>query len=354
MRKNLLIAITSLTLTLLFLEVAVRVLIPQPTDYFTFVKNPKPNMTIRRMGVEVFLNEDGVRDENHTTEKSGRRIALIGDSITHGVGVPFQEVYHQVAERLLQKEDPSLEVLAFNQGATSLDWAIKVYQEKVRKYQPDVVIHGFCLNDLLDYSSVGKKAPKSTKRHAYDLIANTHIYLRYYSHLYFLFVERSRRLAYKTILDRKVRTMDSWLPVLRGNEKQENELTKRLRSTIGMVQKLKAIVEADGAEFGMVIFPFEPQLSPELVKLYAKEYEVEGLSDAPKGIIQRRLLEALQEIGVAGLDLLPAYQSEYQKANELLFFRELGGMLDWAHPNTIGHRIAGEELARYIRENLGD
>ena len=77
----------------------------------------------RLMGVDVHINRFGMRDkERDLLKPTGvRRIAVLGDSITFGWGVPQEETYPALLEKRLNEQSPagekgSFEVLNFGVG----------------------------------------------------------------------------------------------------------------------------------------------------------------------------------------------------------------------------------------------
>ncbi len=75
-----------------------------------------------------------------------------------------------------------------------------------------------------------------------------------------------------------------------------------------------------------------------------KEYR-----DAPKAEVQRQLREVLDRNGIECLDLLDAYRAYLREhPHSDLFFRSIVGIIDWMHPNEIGHRVAAEAIGNYL------
>ena len=344
------LALASVLAAALLAEGALRLFYPQPVDYFYFPREPKPHTSFRRWGVPISLNALGFRDSDHAIEKPPgvTRIAVLGDSITFGTGVAFESVYHQQADRILSERAPGrYEVLAFNQGASSTAWALRVFREKAISFHPNIVLLGFCLNDFVENLAAEKSTPSAPfTRRVYDALAAAHERLRVFSHLYFLVFERMRRFLYVHALDRRVRTADSWAAVRPSSSEYRDIFNRGLTRTVQLIEELDREVSAHGASLLVVVFPFEMQLSPAHTRVYAAEYSIENLEDATRAEAQAALGAELARRRIEMLDLLPVFRA--QSAGAPLFFRELGGMLDWAHPNARGHRIAAEAIAAEI------
>ncbi|MCS5636253.1 MAG: SGNH/GDSL hydrolase family protein [Myxococcota bacterium] len=104
----------------------------------------------------VEINSIGYRDEEHPKAKDEGefRIALLGDSMTEALQVPFEDIYWNVARRELE----SCEALA-GRTIVPMNFAIsgfgtaqqlEVMKHKVWDYDPDMVILAFVSNDFTD------------------------------------------------------------------------------------------------------------------------------------------------------------------------------------------------------------
>jgi lysophospholipase L1-like esterase len=78
------------------------------------------------------------------------RIAAMGDSITFGSRLPVSAVYPEQLEDLLQARFPSLDAEVLNFGVTGFDVLNNVEHLRMRAlpFRPDVVVMGFCVNDI--------------------------------------------------------------------------------------------------------------------------------------------------------------------------------------------------------------
>lgn len=84
----------------------------------------------------------GVRfaDQAHTY-----RIALVGDSYTFGLGVPYEETW---GDRLEQEFGAQVQVLNFGVDGYGVDQAYLKFDRDVRPWHPDLAILGFINHDL--------------------------------------------------------------------------------------------------------------------------------------------------------------------------------------------------------------
>lgn len=352
---NLCVLVIVLGACLTLAEFFLRVFIPQPVDYFSVPKYPEPGMALPVMGKTVRLNAYGSRDKDYSRRKRPgvTRIAVIGDSITFGFGVALEDTYHKLLEDKLNSiaSGTVYEVPSFNMGAADTLWAMNKYVTLVRGFHPDVVILGFCLNDILDYSESASSGEADHReipinRRIINTFLRYHYLLRRYSHVYFLCMERTKPLLYKTFLDIRTKNPEYWVPL----ETDTQEYKVRFVSTVDKLIEFKNLVAADGVRFIVVIFPYEIQLSDDHVAIYEKAYRLEGYRDAPKAEVQRQLRQALTQNGIECLDLLDAYRAYIREHPQSdLFFRSIVGIIDWMHPNEAGHRVAAEAIEKYVR-----
>lgn len=107
---------------------------------------------------DTVISSGGLRDREFSVAKPPRtfRIACIGDSITYGFGLAAADSYPKQLEKLLNAycADSSLrfEVMNFGVPGYNLREIAENLKVKVLKYDPDLVIYGYCLNDPQDVS----------------------------------------------------------------------------------------------------------------------------------------------------------------------------------------------------------
>lgn len=99
------------------------------------------------------INADGFRDREYAVGKSDAiRIIALGDSVTFGRGVPLESTYAKVLEDRLNREDRDglrYEVLNFGVGGYNSRRQLELYKAKGRKYEPDLLVIEFALDDAI-------------------------------------------------------------------------------------------------------------------------------------------------------------------------------------------------------------
>ena len=100
---------------------------------------------------EIYLSSmEGIRSPRAGMSFAGtprpkHRIALIGDSFTFGLEVPYEDTWGQQLERALGSD---VQVLNFGVDGYGVDQALLRYQRDVLAWHPDVVILGVINDDL--------------------------------------------------------------------------------------------------------------------------------------------------------------------------------------------------------------
>jgi lysophospholipase L1-like esterase len=232
------------------------------------------------------------------------------------------------------------EVMIFSNGGSEPSGYLEMLRTNASRFNPDLVMIGFTLNDF-----ERPKVEKTSRQEYYQLLADLHQKLRVVSHLYFFVFERLRNTLYKTrILDRSVRN-GYWMDIL---ETRGDEFGKAWEYTQNNLDELIRESRKIGAEFAIVVFPYEMQLSEELLEMYRSTYGFQISKDVLDARPQQLLHEYARSRGIHLIDLL----GPFRKHNgENLYFRELGGSLDYVHPNARGHALAAEKVFDELRND---
>lgn len=155
MIKRLLLAGGSLALTCCVCEVFLRVFAPQQTGPIQFVYDPI-RAAIPVPGQHGRHTLPGIYDYTYTNnslglrgpeigQKTQRRILLLGDSFTYGIGVNDDQTF---AYKLAQLT--SSEVINAGNGGTGTDYALRFYETIGHNLNPDLVVLCFFANDFQD------------------------------------------------------------------------------------------------------------------------------------------------------------------------------------------------------------
>jgi lysophospholipase L1-like esterase len=112
---------------------------------------PRPN-AVKMSGKSRFsINSLGIRGEEIKLQKEPgwKRILVVGDSFTFGYGVSDEDTYVAMLGRMIKEHYPGSRVQTLNLGvsAYSAVQETAVVKYKAAKFQPDLLIIGYALND---------------------------------------------------------------------------------------------------------------------------------------------------------------------------------------------------------------
>ena len=106
----------------------------------------------RDYDVREYINARGYRDREWASPETARaeqdvlRVAVVGNSITYGSGVPVEEVWPRVVERLLTAElarrgDPGRAVVQnFAVQGYVFEQMARVFEDQIAAYEPDLLV----------------------------------------------------------------------------------------------------------------------------------------------------------------------------------------------------------------------
>ena len=161
-----LLATIALVITAAFTEVAVRLVVDDGMQFdlemWKYARDVKvvsddprighehgPNREAHLMGVKVETNSKGQRDREIPYERTPGvlRIAMVGDSVTMGWGVPFESLFSKRIERLYEKAGTKAEVVNLGVGNWNTVQEVRYFLTKGYKYNPDIVVLNYFVND---------------------------------------------------------------------------------------------------------------------------------------------------------------------------------------------------------------
>ncbi len=100
-------------------------------------------------GTEVEINSAGFRDREYPPEKHGRsRIVALGDSITFGNNLEPEETWPEQLERSFEDQGRQVDVLDLGVPGYDTCQEVALLEHVGLRFHPDLVVLGFCVNDL--------------------------------------------------------------------------------------------------------------------------------------------------------------------------------------------------------------
>src|SRR6185295_4622625 len=220
-----------------------------------------------------------------------RRVVFLGDSVTLGYGIRPEEAYPQVLQDLLDARGWQAEVfnVAFSGWSTRQE---RIAYERIgRRYHPQDVVVAVCLNDIPEIHNNLARPPR--------LLQALH----------------TRSALVRRLVGARRREIHDVEELF--TEAETPNVRDAFARFFEELRQLRAEVEADGARFGIVVFPFRMQLA-----------------GAPAPSVQERIAAfgAAEKIPV--VDLLPSLRSVGESA-----------FLDYDHLSAVGARRVAETLA---------
>ena len=243
-------------------------------------------------------NVDGLRDVTRPVEtREGlRRVVILGDSVVFGHGLEAPQAFPQLLEGSLRASGHDVDVFNLALPGWSTRQERLAYERIARKYKPNVVVLGVCLNDLAELQINLTKPP---------------------GFLLSLFKHSAAVRVALGASKREIGAVEELFAAF-GSARVDSAF----RLFFDEVRALKGETAKDGATFVMAVFPFRFQLE----------------SKAPPPSVQRRILEFAKAENITAFDLLPEIAGSAAPA---------GLFLDYDHLSVAGHeRVAGWLAAR--------
>lgn len=266
-----------------------------------------PDLAQPSLGMHVATNSLGMRDREPLPSSTPGlvRILAVGDSVTFGYGVEEPAVFASVLEELLAASPLAdgrvFDVLNVGVSGYSTRDELAAFEGKWLALEPDVVVIGYCINDP-------EIAPRQPLQRVF---AATSLWQR--SHLL-------RWVAQKWQA-RQIHELG------RGNYARYLHAPDEApwRSVASAFARFGELSRDLGFPIVLVIFPrFTPA-----------EWK-----DYPIHDVHAQVAREGERHGFLVLDLLPRYERE-SPASLLIDPSD-------SHPNALGHRIAAEEIARFL------
>jgi HEAT repeat protein/lysophospholipase L1-like esterase len=217
------------------------------------------------------FNRDGVRDRarGHEKPRGTRRVVCLGDSVTLGYGLRHHASYPSQLQARLDENGPGTEVMTVALMGWSTRQERLAYERIARRYQPDLVLLGICLNDLQDLENNLSRPPQAL------------VWLH----------ERSALL--RRIIDAQGRQIRSVRELVADPD--SSRVRESYTRLFEEIRRLRDEVDRDGGRLAVVVFPFADQVPPEPMAA-TPQRQIEAFC-ARESIPFRDLLPGLQAVG---------------------------------------------------------
>jgi len=215
--------------------------------------------------------------------------------------------------------------------------------------QPDLLIVGIALNDILPYTESGETGEQSAEfRMKASWIRRLNHFLLTHSHMYVASYSRLKSWLYASrLLD--MNQLQGWNLLALKPPSPSQAMAWQ-----GTYRMLATIIDDSTAQqvpVVLLVFPLRMQMSPLQLKLYRDRYHLEVSSAALEGDPQRHLNEFATRAHVALIDLLPIFRT---CPPEEIYFHNDRVRDDAIHLSSVGHQIAAETIRDQLRQTICD
>ncbi len=130
-----------------------------------------PDREAYLMGVKVETNSKGQRDREIPYDRTPGvlRIAMVGDSLTMGWGVPFESLFSKRIERLYEQVGTKAEVVNLGVGNWNTVQEVWYFLTKGYKFNPDIVVMNYFVNDA-EPTPENREEPSWLLRNCYSCV----------------------------------------------------------------------------------------------------------------------------------------------------------------------------------------
>lgn len=350
----------------------------------------------------IRINSDGLRDREHSIAKPQNtiRIAVLGDSYPEALSVPEHEAFWSVIEKQLQAcgalAGKQVEVINFGVSGYGTAQELLTFREDVWKYSPDVVLLAMTTNnDISDNSRALKKTDeipyfnyqqnglvfddsfKTTRSFVWrqKRISRIGRWFRDHSRLVQATIEGHHALKVRSAAWRNEKTenknakAEATSPVEQGNSKQTQEQLSRAdelgvdnliylepgnaewneawRVTEGLIKTMRDEVRTRGAQFVVVTLSNGIQVVP---NPQVREAFMKRLGIADMFYPDNRIKTFCDRETIAVITLAPDLQRVAE--NNKVFLHGFGANIGNGHWNPVGHRAAGELIAKKLCQEV--
>lgn len=265
--------------------------------------------------VDYRINGEGFRGAPLSGKRADRRrVAVFGDSIVFGYWVSEEDSFPSQLGAIL---GPRVETLNLGVPGYNLDQEVELLRHRVDALDPDVVVFGFCLNDLeglLSFEYGLTKARREARSGPRRILESLLSFSRFAAWIEYRLTEHDARAQFA-----RARNPLGGDLYEASSEAIDAHLDAGFRS-------LSATVKPRGIEAAVAIFPV---LGNQFVNYPYKD-------------LHARILAAAERSGLIAIDMLPCF-APYP-------FRDV--RVDVVHPNPLGHRIAAHAAAEGLWEGL--
>lgn len=351
-RRRLIFVLINLVITILVLEVSLRLLFKNtfPPRFFEpdarfghfHVPGRAGWQHTNEYDTYISINAKGLRDQNYPYEKPEGvyRILVIGDSFVEGFQVSHDQTFTaQIGTLLKNSGHKQIEVINGGVSRYGTDNTLLFLEGEGLKYHPDLVIYAFYPNDITDILEKdyfrlqgGQLVQKPIHLSPFDSIRGT---LYDVSYIYRVALAISIQVQQKTDSTLIKTKWGLVLPIYRDPLRPREENGWQIATAL--LARMQVDTAAAGARLLVVYLPEIYQSEDRLWAQVAQSSEV-LVRDAPN----RRLAQSIPA-GAWFFDLMPGFRAKAQ--DQSLYYN------GDEHFNPAGHTLAADLIYAYLIQN---
>ena len=286
---------------------------------------PMPSQVSSRLGVEVQINDAGLRDDEDLAALlgAGDRILVVGNSVTYGSSLVSQdELFTEVAERELRSGHPGIKVLNGGVPGYSVTQIVRRAPRLIARTKPRYLVLYFIRNDF--HRPPIRFPPEDSPQHPQR---PPPLALVVFTYLSVAFVDSRYRIS------QRLPVLNAILPRGPRSTVPPYDTSRVLDLHVEAIEQfLRTVWDTGGRRRSDVIAFISPT-----------RRDVEDDRRAPN----RDLVLRLEALAIQAHDL----QADF---HGLLAGHDLGEYYhDEIHYRAAGNAVAGRVLAGYLRSELG-
>jgi len=323
--------------------------------------------------VPVKVNSQGLRDVEHPLAKDPQtvRILLLGDSFVEAMQVPGEDTVARQLEEELNRAGGAVHYEVISLGVSGYGTASEAlaYREMGRQYDPDLVLVAFypgndvrnnspTLETVLrpvyapDGSLMRVEAPKRARRGRRSLLGRVFEGSQAYRFFRKMILTRHAGLSAWLRDVGLVQTgagvtaptqggvpLDYWVYAAPPDAEWE-EAWRRSES---LLLGLRRAVEADGAEFGVLIVAGREQVYPQSWEAILRAHPAMQGIEWDISWPERRLARWCDDNGIPRVRLTEAFRAARDSSAPLHYHYD-------GHWTAAGHRLAAKTVAKFLRD----
>lgn len=294
----------------------------------------RPNASGTWGGVPIKINDKGLRGPtlDYNKPENVFRILYLGDSVTFGFLIEDDaDTFPAEAERLLEaKTERQIETINAGVGGYSPWQQARYLADEGLKYEPDLIIVSFVLNDVTEKFQLAQFGGKRQGYQVEHTLFTTFDRWASRSSILYHLKQVALRLQASQVAQTQIRLQEKIDVEMLAHQPDHPDIQAAWQITLDNLNQIFQLAKHNDIPIALIIFPFTFQFD-----------DIEGLS-AP----QHQLTQFAEEHHVPTLNLLPVLSEKMKTDNlppDAYFFDE-------DHLSHYGSEVVAEMIVEFLQE----